>query len=110
MRSVRSLDPEILRCIRHHHEWYDGSGYPVGLAGEAIPLGARIIMISDSVDAMLTDRPYRGALSLDKVRQELLRNSGSQFDSVVVEAAFGAGVLDAEDELPGVDDFVPTPA
>lgn len=108
--SVRSLDPEVLRCIRHHHEWFDGSGYPMGLAGEAIPLGARIIMISDSIDAMLTDRPYRAALSLDKVRQELLRNSGTQFDSVVVEAAFRAGILDEEAaELPGVDDFVPVP-
>lgn len=110
VKAVRSLDPEILRCIRHHHEWYDGSGYPLGLAGEAIPLGARIIMMSDSIDAMLTDRPYRSALSLEKVRQELLRNSGTQFDPVVVEAAFAAGILDEEAELPGVEDFVPISA
>ncbi len=94
--SVRSLDPLILQCIRHHHEWFDGSGYPLGLAGEEIPLGARIIMMSDSIDAMLTDRPYRAALSVEKVRQELLRNSGSQFDPLVVEATFAAGVLDEE--------------
>ncbi len=97
--SVRSLDPEILRCVRHHHEWFDGSGYPIGLAGEHIPIGARIIMISDSIDAMLTDRPYRAALSVDKVRQELLRNSGTQFDAVVVEAALVSGVLEEAADL-----------
>jgi putative nucleotidyltransferase with HDIG domain len=92
--SVRSLDPQILDCIRHHHEWFDGTGYPTGLSGENIPIGARIIMISDSVDAMMTDRPYRKALSLDEVKKELLRNSGTQFDPLVVEAALDAGVLD----------------
>lgn len=91
--SVRSLDQEILRCVRHHHEWFDGSGYPVGLAGDDIPLGARIIMISDSIDAMLTDRPYRKALTVHDVRQELLRNSGTQFDPVVVEAVMESGIL-----------------
>ena len=92
--AVRSLDPLILRCIRHHHEWFDGSGYPTGVAGEEIPLGARIITISDSVDAMLSDRPYRKALSIDEVRREVLRNSGTQFDPVVIEAALTAGILD----------------
>ncbi len=94
MQSVRSLDPRILECIRHHHEWFDGNGYPVGLKGEDIPIGARIIMICDSIDAMMTDRPYRKALTIDEVRKELIRNSGSQFDPTVVEAALGAGVLD----------------
>lgn len=93
--SVRALDPEILRAVRHHHEWFDGSGYPTGISGEEIPIGARIIMIADSIDAMLTDRPYRSALPVAKVRHELLRNSGSQFDPVVVEATFRAGVLDS---------------
>jgi len=92
--AVRSLDPEILGCIRHHHEWFDGSGYPVGIAGEDIPIGARIIMICDSVDAMVTDRPYRKALGVEQVRKELLRNSGTQFDPVVVEASLDAGILD----------------
>jgi len=94
VRSVRSIDPEILMCIRHHHEWFDGSGYPTGISGEEIPLGARIIMISDSVDAMMTDRPYRKALKLEEVRQELLRNSGTQFDPIVVEATLASGVLE----------------
>lgn len=92
--SVRSLDPHVLECIRHHHEWFDGTGYPTGIAGEDIPIGARIVMISDSVDAMMTDRPYRKALSVDEVRKELLRNSGSQFDPIVVDATLAAGVLE----------------
>jgi putative nucleotidyltransferase with HDIG domain len=100
IQAVRSLDPEILRCVRHHHEWFDGSGYPAGISGEKIPLGARIIMISDSVDAMLTDRPYRAALSIEDVRQELVRNTGVQFDPAVVKAAFDAAILeDAESQL-----------
>jgi len=101
VRSVRSIDPEILSCIRHHHEWFDGSGYPTGVAGEEIPIGARIIMISDSVDAMMTDRPYRKALTIDEVRKELLRNSGSQFDPVVVDAALKAQILDDLEEAFG---------
>lgn len=94
IRAIRSLDREIVRCVRHHHEWYDGSGYPLGIAGEDIPLGARIIMISDSIDAMLTDRPYRSALSVAEVEQELVRNSGTQFDPEIVEVALEIGVLD----------------
>lgn len=97
--AVRSIDPQILACIRHHHEWFDGTGYPAEIAGEDIPLGARIIMISDSIDAMLTDRPYRRALEVDAVRQELLRNSGTQFDPVVVDAALSAKVLETA-EIP----------
>ncbi len=94
MSAVRSLHPLIPRCIRHHHEWFDGSGYPAGISGEDIPLGARIITISDSIDAMMTDRPYRKALDVDEVRQELLRNSGTQFDPVVVEAALACGAVE----------------
>ncbi len=100
--SVRSMDPEILACVRHHHEWFDGNGYPTGISGTDIPLGARIIMISDSIDAMLTDRPYRKALSVDKVRQELLRNSGTQFDPTVVEAALASGILEMQADLAAV--------
>jgi putative nucleotidyltransferase with HDIG domain len=92
--AVRSIDPKILACIRHHHEWFDGTGYPLEISGDNIPLGARIIMIADSIDAMLTDRPYRRALDVDAVRQELLRNSGSQFDPIVVDAALSAQVLE----------------
>lgn len=94
LRSVRSLDPEILRCVRHHHEWYDGNGYPTGLAGEDIPLGARIIMVSDSIDAMLTDRPYRDALNAEEVQKELVQNSGTQFDPDLVRIVLAADIIE----------------
>jgi putative two-component system response regulator len=72
--------------IRYHHERWDGQGYPEGLAGEAIPLGARIVCLADSFDAMTTDRPYSPARPLEFAFQEVLRCSGSHFDPVVVQA------------------------
>ncbi len=72
--------------IRHHHERYDGYGYPDGLKGEEIPLLARIIHIADAYDAMTSDRPYRRALSHALAVQEIKKHSGSQFDPKVVEA------------------------
>jgi putative nucleotidyltransferase with HDIG domain len=79
--SLKQLSP----IVRHHHEWYDGSGYPDRLKGKDIPLEARIIAIADSVEAMASDRPYRNALSFENIVAELKRNSGSQFDPVLVE-------------------------
>jgi putative nucleotidyltransferase with HDIG domain len=70
--------------IRNHHENFDGSGYPDGLAGEAIPIGARIIMVADTLDAMTTDRPYRKALSLQHALEELIKHTGRQFDPKLV--------------------------
>jgi HD superfamily phosphohydrolase YqeK len=71
---------DILPAVRHHHERWDGLGYPDRLAGESIPLFARIITFADTIDAMTTDRPYRPALGPADVRAELLRNRGKQFD------------------------------
>ncbi len=71
--------------IRHHHENFDGTGYPDGLSGEQIPMGARIIMIADTIDAMTTDRPYRKALPLQRAIEELHRYSGRQFDPRLVD-------------------------
>jgi len=71
--------------IRHHHERWDGRGYPDGLAGTHIPLGARIIAVADAYDAMTSDRPYRAALSPDIALAELRRGAGRQFDPDVVE-------------------------
>jgi len=71
--------------VLSHQEFYDGSGYPRGLSGEAIPLGARIFAIADAVDAMTSDRPYRKALSIEHARKEVQRCSGSQFDPHIVE-------------------------
>ena len=84
--TISNLRGHVQRCVEHHHESYDGSGYPGGLATEAIPVGARIITIADTTDAMTTDRPYRNALSFEQVLSELRRCSGRQFDPELVEA------------------------
>ena len=74
------------RWIRHHHEWWDGSGYPLGLAGEEIPLGSRIILVADAFDAMTSDRVYRAAGTSDAAVAELRRRCWGQFDARVVAA------------------------
>jgi diguanylate cyclase (GGDEF)-like protein/putative nucleotidyltransferase with HDIG domain len=74
------------RWIRHHHEWWDGSGYPLGLAGDEIPLGSRIILVADAFDAMTSDRCYRAAGTTDAAVAELRRRSWTQFDARVVSA------------------------
>ena len=83
--TISNLRGRIQKYVRHHHERFDGSGYPDGLAGPEIPIGARLIMIADTTDAMTTDRPYRAALTLDEVISELRRCSGTQFDPALVE-------------------------
>jgi putative nucleotidyltransferase with HDIG domain len=75
-----SLLRDLVIPIRNHHERWDGTGYPDGLSGEAIPLWSRIIMFADTIDAMTTDRPYRGALGEADVRAEFVRLRGRQFD------------------------------
>jgi len=72
--------------IRHHHERYDGKGYPEGLAGDEIPLGSQILAVADSFVAMLSDRPYRKALGREEAIAEMKRQSGSQFSAEVVRA------------------------
>jgi HD-GYP domain-containing protein (c-di-GMP phosphodiesterase class II) len=72
--------------VRHGHEHWDGRGYPDRLAGERIPLGSRIILACDALDAMTSDRPYRAAMPEGEARRELRRFSGSQFDPSIVEA------------------------
>jgi len=76
---------EAAEIVLAHQEFYDGSGYPRGLKGEQIPLGARIFGIADSLDAMVSDRPYRRALPMSHAREEIKRCSGSQFDPAVVK-------------------------
>lgn len=80
--------------IRHHHEAWDGSGYPDALAGEAIPVFSRIIAIADTVDAMASDRPYRRGLTAERIRAEVTRMSGIQFDPRMVAVLISAGTLD----------------
>jgi HD-GYP domain-containing protein (c-di-GMP phosphodiesterase class II) len=76
---------DVVPLIRHHHENWDGTGYPDGLRAEGIPLGSRIIMFADTIDAMTTDRPYRAALDATSVRKELLRFRGTQFDPQICD-------------------------
>ncbi len=76
----------LVPLVRHHHEWCNGTGYPDGLRGEDIPLGARIISIADAYDTMTTQRPYRDVVSQEEALEELRRCSGTQFDSELVEA------------------------
>ncbi len=77
----------IQDSVRHHHERWDGQGYPGGLAGKNIPIGSRIILIADTVDAMTTDRPYRKRLGLEVVIAELQKCKGTQFDPDLVEVS-----------------------
>jgi diguanylate cyclase (GGDEF)-like protein len=79
------LEP-VDRWILHHHEHWDGSGYPDGLAGNAIPIGSRIILVADAFEAMTADRPYRTAMSVEDALAELHRKAGVQFDPEVVNA------------------------
>jgi HD-GYP domain-containing protein (c-di-GMP phosphodiesterase class II) len=78
----------LVPLVRHHHEHWDGNGYPDGLKGEQIPLGARILALSDALDTLCSDRPYRPTRSFREVMDELKRCSGTQFDPQVVEAFF----------------------
>jgi putative nucleotidyltransferase with HDIG domain len=96
MKKHAELGYEMLRDIRFlrdaalivltHQERFDGTGYPRGLKGEEIPIGARIFACADALDAMTSDRPYRKALPYERVRQELIDFAGTQFDPLVVEA------------------------
>ena len=77
---------DAAEIVLAHHERYDGAGYPQGLPGKEIPLGARIFAVADTLDAMTSDRPYRRALSFNTAREEIIRESGKQFDPEVVSA------------------------
>jgi ribonuclease P protein subunit RPR2 len=72
--------------VRSHHERWDGKGYPDGVAGTDIPLGARVFAVADSLDAMTSDRPYRSALHWPQARDEIFAQAGKQFDPDVVDA------------------------
>jgi HD-GYP domain-containing protein (c-di-GMP phosphodiesterase class II) len=72
--------------VRHHHERWDGQGYPDGLAGEAIPLGARVLAVADTFDALTSDRPYRRGMSVERAVVILREGAGTQWDPAVVSA------------------------
>jgi HD-GYP domain-containing protein (c-di-GMP phosphodiesterase class II) len=76
---------DAVEVIRHHHERFDGTGYPSGMRGEEIPLAARVFAVADSYDAMTSDRPYRDAMPKERALEEISAGAGSQFDPDVVE-------------------------
>lgn len=80
---------EAISIVRFHHERFDGAGYPLGLRGTAIPLGARIFAVADALDAITTDRPYRPTRTWEQARVEILQGRGSHFDPTVVDAFLG---------------------
>lgn len=84
LKDIESMQEER-KIIKYHHERMDGSGYPEGLSGEQVPLGARIIGVADAFDAMVSDRPYRKGMPLEMAIGELERNRGTQFDSLIVD-------------------------
>ena len=84
--GVAVLQGEGIRIVRHHHERWDGRGYPDGLAGTEIPIGARIFAVADALDAMTSDRPYRSAGAWDAAGREILSQSARQFDPDIVRA------------------------
>jgi HD-GYP domain-containing protein (c-di-GMP phosphodiesterase class II) len=106
LRPIQSLNA-ILPIVRHHHERWDGTGYPDKLAGRAIPLGARIVSVCDAYRAMTEDRPYRAALSNQEARKELHEGAGGQFDPDCVEAMIRA--LDRRDSQAQVVALRPPP-
>ncbi|MBI3475235.1 MAG: HD domain-containing protein [Acidobacteria bacterium] len=97
--GVRILEPipcfrDALPIVAQHHEWFDGSGYPAGLAGTSIGLLARILTVADCYDAMVSDRPYRKGLPPQQAFDILRRRSGTQFDPAVIEVFFGLSTSD----------------
>jgi putative nucleotidyltransferase with HDIG domain len=94
LRSLSSFPEHVLDAILHHHEREDGKGYPGRLIGDQIPIGAKIIKICDAVDAMLSDRPYRRALTLMQVKDQLRQYSGVQFDERIVRIVASSTVLE----------------
>jgi putative nucleotidyltransferase with HDIG domain len=94
LQSMSSVSEVIIESVHHHHEKMDGTGYPRGLSGHEISIGGRIIKICDSIDAMLSDRPYRDALSLNHVKAELNRCVGVDFDPTIVEILISSRTLE----------------
>ncbi|MBX3071724.1 MAG: HD domain-containing protein [Thermomicrobiales bacterium] len=84
MATTMAVDEDVCLAARHHHEWWNGRGYPDRLTGESIPLMARIIAVADAYDAMTSDRPYRAAMPASEAIAELERGAGVQFDPSIV--------------------------
>ncbi len=99
VEPIPFLSDAVKTMVRHDHERFDGGGYPDGLGGTDIPLGARIILVVDSFHAMTSDRPYRKALTVEVAREELARHSGTQFDPEIVNTFLA--LLEEDPEMGG---------
>jgi len=97
MRNLPALEG-VAKVVLHHHEHFDGNGYPDGLAGEEIPIGSRIVSVIDSYCAMIDKRSYKASLGAAETRAELLRCKGTQFDPALVDAFLR--VLDSDAASP----------
>jgi putative nucleotidyltransferase with HDIG domain len=111
LAPINDMD-DILPAVRHHHERWDGEGYPAGLKGKDIPLMARILCVADSFDTMTEDRPYRPSIGVDNAVQELKYCAGSQFDPELVEVFLGVcqakGIISRKEaETPAGADCLP---
>jgi putative nucleotidyltransferase with HDIG domain len=104
LRSMSSVPEEVITGVRSHHEREDGRGYPDRLLGPDIPLAAKVIKVCDSIDAMLSDRPYRRALTLTQVKSELDKYSGIEFDVRIAQSVLASSILeDHAREISGSD-------
>lgn len=90
--STMSRLHDVVPCVKHHHERWDGTGYPQGLAGETIPMISRVIAFADTIDAMISERPYRRTMSEAEVRAEIVRCRGTQFDPAMTDKILSAPV------------------
>lgn len=95
----------VKRAVLHHHERFDGKGYPDGLSGEEIPLEARIISVADTYDAMTSSRSYRTAMSHEEAVEEIRRNAGTQFDPAVVDAFLTLNDVHGYNKRPGTGEY-----
>jgi ribonuclease P protein subunit RPR2 len=91
--GIAFFEGEAITVVRSHHERWDGKGYPDGIAGDEIPVGARIFAVADTLDAMTSDRPYRAALGWETAENEIAALAGKQFDPDVVDAFRGSSAL-----------------
>jgi ribonuclease P protein subunit RPR2 len=105
LRHVDFLQEATL-IVRHHHERWDGTGYPDGLKGEQIPLAARVFAVADTLDALTTDRPYRKAVGFPEARTEIHKGAGTQFDPKMIEAYDAIG----DDTFARLSDGVRSPS